>query len=296
VNPFGGLGLTFVQNALLAGTSIAVLAGLVGYFLVLRSQVFAGDALSHVAYAGALAALAAGVDLRLGLFAATIGVGLALGALGGRGSGDDVVIGTAFAWVLGLGVFFLALYTTGGGSSSNSTASVSVLFGSVFGISRHDAVVAALVAAGLVVLLLAIGRPLLFATLDPSVAAARGVPVRLLGVLFLGLVGATTAEASQVVGALLLFGLVAAPAAAAQRLTDRPWRALWLSAALAVLAVWAGLALAYAVPDIPPSFGVVAVASACYAGSVLADVTRRRASSTTPATSTSASPAAAARR
>jgi zinc/manganese transport system permease protein len=189
-------------------------------------------------------------------------------------------------------VFFLALYTTNGGSASNSTASVSVLFGSIFGISGHDAVVASLVAAGLVAVLLAIGRPLLFATLDPSVAAARGVPVRLLGILFLGVVGATTAEASQVVGALLLFGLVAA----AQRLTDRPWRALLLSAGLAVLSVWAGLALAYAVPDIPPSFGVVAVASAFYAGSVLADAARRRASSTTPATSTSASPAAAARR
>jgi zinc/manganese transport system permease protein len=296
VNPFAGLGLPFVQHALLAGTSIAVLAGLVGYFLVLRSQVFAGDALSHVAYAGALAALAAGLDLRFGLFAATIGVGLVLGALGGRGGADDVVIGTAFAWVLGLGVFFLALYTTSGGSASNSTASVSVLFGSIFGISGHDAVVAALVAAGLVAVLLAIGRPLLFATLDPSVAAARGVPVRLLGILFLGVVGATTAEASQVVGALLLFGLVAAPAAAAQRLTDRPWRALWLSAALAVLSVWAGLALAYAVPAVPPSFGVVAVASAAYAGSVLLDLTRRRASSTTPATSAAASPPSIARR
>jgi zinc/manganese transport system permease protein len=122
------------------------------------------------------------------------------------------------------------------------------------------------------------------------------VPVRLLGILVLGVVGATTAEASQVVGALLLFGLVAAPAAAAQRLTDRPWRALWLSAALAVLSVWAGLALAYAVPAVPPSFGVVAVASAAYAGSVLLDLTRRRASSTTPATSAAASPPSIARR
>ena len=254
----------FVANALLAGTAVAALSGLVGYFVVLRGQVFAGDALSHVAYAGALAALAAGLDLRFGLFAATVGVGVLLGLLGGRGIVDDVVIGTVFAWVLGLGVLFLTLYTTSS-SAENATANVNVLFGSIFAISAGTAVTAAWVAAGLIVLLLLIARPLLFASIDPGVAAARGVPVRLLGVLFLAILGATVGEASQAVGALLLFGLLAAPAAAAQRLTADPWRALALAAALAVLAMWAGVCLAYAAPALPPSFTIVGCAAAEFA-------------------------------
>jgi zinc/manganese transport system permease protein len=268
VNPLTGLAhmlsLPFIQHALIAATPIAVLCGLVGYFVVLRGQVFAGDALSHVAYAGALGALAAGLDLRFGLFAATIGVGVALGLLGGRGIADDVVIGTTFAWVLGLGVLFLAVFTTGR-ANGNSAANVTVLFGSIFGISAGAALTAAAVAAGLIVVLLAIGRPLLFASIDPIVAGARGLPVRLLGPGFLAIVGATAAEASQVVGALLLLGLVGAPSAAARRLVDRPWPALALSAGLCVAAVWIGLALAYAFPVLPPSFAMVAVASATYA-------------------------------
>jgi zinc/manganese transport system permease protein len=258
----------YMQHALLAGTAVAILSGIVGYFVVLRGQVFAGDALSHVAYTGALGALAAGLDLRFGLFVATIAVGVVLGLLGGRGVADDVVIGTTFAWVLGLGVLFLAVFTKRH-AAGNSGASTTVLFGSIFGISASAATTAAAVAALLVVVVLAIARPLLFASLDPAVAAARGVPVRLLGPVFLGVVGASAAEASQVVGALLLFGLLAAPPAAAQRLTDQPWRALALSAGLATIAVWAGLALAYAFPVLPPSFSILAVSTATYAVTAL---------------------------
>ena len=267
----------FVQHALVAGTAIALLSGLVGYFVVLRGQVFAGDALSHVAYTGALAALAAGVDLRLGLFAATIAVGLALGLLGGRGTADDVVIGTTFAWVLGLGVFFLAIYTTHS-STGNGAANVNVLFGSIFGISPSAAATAAVIAAVLIAVLLAIARPLLFASLDPAVAAARGVPVRVLGPVFLAVVGATAAEASQAIGALLLFGLLAAPAAAAQRLTDRPWRALALSGLLAVIAMWAGLCLAYVAPKLPASFAIMTFAAGEYALAALYSAGSRRGS------------------
>ena len=242
--------------------------------MVLRGQVFAGDALSHVAYTGALAALAAGVDLRFGLFAATVAVGLGLGLLGGRGSADDVVIGTTFAWVLGLGVFFLAFYTRHS-SGGNGTASVTVLFGSIFGISGSAALVAVLVAAGLIVVLAAIARPLLFASVDPAVAAARGIPVRLLGALFLGLAGASAAEASQAIGALLLFGLLAAPPAAALRFTGRPWRALALAGLLAVLAVWVGLAVSYAAPKLPPSFTIMTASTLEYGLAMLAGRRRR---------------------
>lgn len=258
----------FMQHALLAGTSVAVLAGLVGYFVVLRSQVFAGDALSHVAYTGALAALAVGADLRLGLFAATIVVAVLLGALGGRGVADDVVIGTTFSWVLGIGVLCLSIVTTHR-AEGNSTASATVLFGSVFGISAGDARTAAIVAVGLIVVLGLLARPLLFASLDPSVAAARGVPVRLLGPAFLAVVGATAAEATQVVGALLLFGLLAAPAATAQRLATRPWHALALSAGLAAASTWTGLTIAYAAPTLPPSFAILAVATGLYVATLV---------------------------
>jgi zinc/manganese transport system permease protein len=262
------LSYPFMRHALLAGTAIALLSGLVGYFVVLRGQVFAGDMLSHVAYAGALAALAAGVDLRLGLFTATVAVAVGIGLLGGRAGTDEVIIGNTMAWVLGLGVFFLAIYTTYR-STGNSSVNAAVLFGSIFGISASSAWTAAQVAVGLIVVLLVIARPLLFASLDPAVAAARGVPVRLLGPLFLAVVGATAGEASQAVGALLLAGLLAAPSAAAQRLTDRPWRALWLSGALAVAAMWIGLVLAYAVAALPPSFTIMAVATLEYAVAAL---------------------------
>lgn len=253
----------FMQHAFLAGTAIAAACGLAGFFLVLRAQVFTGDALSHVAFTGALAALAAGIDLRLGLFTATIAVAVAIGALGRLGRADDIVIGNVFAWILGLGVFFLTLFTTSR-SSSNGTAGISVLFGSIFGLSGSQAAAAAGIGAGIVAAVVVISRPLLFASVDEAVAAARGVPVRVLGIVFLAVVGATAAEATQAVGALLLLGLLAAPAATIQLLTDRPYRGLAISAGLAVIDMWAGLALSYAAPAMPPSFAIIAVATVAY--------------------------------
>ncbi len=258
----------FFQHAFLAGTAIAAAAGLIGYFMVLRAQVFTGDALSHVAFTGALAAFALGVDPRIGLYGGTVAVAVLLGALGRRGRADDVAIGSVFSWILGLGVFFLTLYTTSR-SAGNGGAGVGVLFGSVFGLSGAQALTAALVGAGICGAVLAVARPLLFASVDESVAAARGVPVRLLGFVFLALAGACAAESTQAVGALLVLGLLAAPAGAAQRLTARPHLALGLSAGLAVGAMWAGLALSYAVPRVPPSFAIVATATAVYAATYL---------------------------
>jgi len=283
-NPIAALGHMFthpfIVHALVAGTAIAIVSGLVGYFVVLRGQVFAGDALGHVAYTGAFAALAVGLDLRIGMFAATIGAGLILGLLGGRSVADDVTIGTVFSWVLGLGVFFLAYYTTHD-STSNGAANVNVLFGSLFGISTSATWAAVAVAFVLVVAILTIARPLMFASIDSAVATAAGVPVRALGALFLALVGATAAEASQIVGALLLFGLLAAPAAAARRLTSDPWRALWLAALLATTSVWAGIVISYAAPTLPVSFAIMTVAAALYAMSFLRQT--RAAPATSPA-------------
>jgi zinc/manganese transport system permease protein len=261
------LGQPFMQNALLAGTFVGAACGLAGWFLVLRAQVFAGDALSHVAFTGALGAAALGVDPRVGLFAATIVVGLGMGGLGERARADDVTIGTVFAWILGLGVLFLSIFTTSG-SGANGTVAVRVLFGSLFGLTRGDAVFAVVLSVAAVAALIAIARPLLFASLDPDVAAARGVRVTVLGLAFLGILGIVAGEATQAIGALLLLGLVAAPAAAAHELARTPYAGMGLSIALAVGCVWAGLALSYEVPKLPPSTAVVSLATALYTGAV----------------------------
>jgi zinc/manganese transport system permease protein len=254
----------FIRSAFLAGSFVALACGLVGYFVVLRAQVFAGDALSHVAFTGALAAAAAGIDARFGLFAATLVIALLIGGLGERANADDVTIGVVFAWVLGLGVFFLALFSAGSGGG-NGLLGARALFGSIFGLSAADARLAAVVAVAVIATILAIARPLLFASVDPTVASARAVPVRALGLAFLALLGVTAAEATQAVGALLLLGLLTAPAGAAHLLSPSPYRALALSGALAVAAMWLGLTISYEIPELPPSSCVIAVAAAMYA-------------------------------
>ncbi|HEU4978689.1 MAG TPA: iron chelate uptake ABC transporter family permease subunit [Solirubrobacteraceae bacterium] len=252
-----------MADALVAGTAIALACGVVGTFLVLRAQVFAGDALSHVAFTGGLAAAAGGVDVRFGVFAASVVVAVGMGALGTRRA-DDAAIGTMFAWMLGLGALFLALFTTHH-SSGNGAAAVRVLFGSLFGLTRSDVWLALAVSAAAVAAVLALARPLLLTSLDPQLARALGVPVRALEIAFLAVVGAVAAEATQAVGALLLLGLVAAPAAAALRIARSPYAALAWSAALAAGAVWVGLALAAAVPQLPASTAIVSVAATAFA-------------------------------
>jgi zinc/manganese transport system permease protein len=264
----------FMRNALLAGTFVGLACGLVGYFVVLRAQVFAGDALSHVAFTGALAAAIAGIDVRAGLFAATILGGILLGTLGDRARADDVVIGSLFAWTLGLGVLFLSIFTTKS-SAGNGTAGVRVLFGSIFGLSPTDVRVSIALAVVVSVTLLAIARPLLFASLDTAVAAAQGVPVRALGLGFLAIVGLVAAQASQAVGALLLLGLLAAPAGAAHQITRNPYRGLLLAGVLSVGSVWIGLTLSYTFPTLPPSSMIVAAAVGIYALAFAATATRQ---------------------
>jgi zinc/manganese transport system permease protein len=270
----------FIRNALLAGSFIAVACGLVGYFVVVRSQVFAGDALSHVSFTGALAAAAAGLDLRIGLFAATAVIALALAILGRRARADDVIIGTIFAWVLGLGAFFLDLFNSGSAGGSGITAS-RALFGSIFGLSPGQAQLAAAIAAAIILTTLLISRPLLFASVDPLAALARGVPVRAVGTIFLLLIGLDAAEATQAVGALLLLGLLAAPAGAAYRLTANPYLGLSISALLALLSMWIGITLSYQIPSLPPGSAIVFVAGAFYLAAV---GLRRRAGAGVPQT------------
>jgi zinc/manganese transport system permease protein len=267
------LGQEFMRNALLAGTFIALACGVLGWFVVLRGQVFAGDALSHVAFPGALAAAAAGADQRVGLFAATVAFGAGIGWLGGGvvssaragtpGEAQDTTIGVVFMFILGVGVFFLTRFSMSSGAGAGIQAA-RTLFWSVFALSAGEARLAALIAGATALLALAAARPLLLSSLSPELAAARGVPARLLAVGFLALLGVVAAEAVQAVGALLLLGLLAAPAAAAHRLARRPLAGLALAGALAVAATWAGLAAAYALPWLPPSSAIVSFAVISY--------------------------------
>lgn len=263
------LSYEFMQHAFAASGIVAVVAGVVGYFLVLRGQAFAGHALSHVGFAGATASLLVGLAPLWGLIGLTVGAGVGMGFLGERIAGRDVAIGIVLALALGVGLLCLHFFTA---YASQATA---LLFGNVLGIDAGTL----WILAGLGVVSLAalglIARPLLFASLHPELAEARGVPVRLVSVLFLAVVGLTVAGCSQIVGVLLVFALMVGPAAAAQRLLPRVGAGVALSAVLAVAEAWGGIALAYET-DWPSSFWITALSAGVYLGCVAAADLRRR--------------------
>jgi zinc/manganese transport system permease protein len=234
----------FMVNALRAGTIVAVVAGALGWYMVLRRQAFAGHTLAIVSFPGAAAAILIGVSATAGYFIAAIAAAIVIAAvprsLGGRArSSESAVIGTVQAFALACGALFVSLY---GGFLNSLT---DLLFGSFLGISSSQVLTLLTVAALALAALAVIGRPLFFATVDPDVAAARGVPVRLLGTIFLILLGCAAAEVSQITGALLVFALLVMPAATAQQLTTRPLVSFALTIALGLAIVWLGLAVAY---------------------------------------------------
>jgi zinc/manganese transport system permease protein len=252
----------FMHNAFLAGTIVAVVAGVVGYYMVLRAQAFAGHALAHIGFAGATGALLLGVSPIVGLLAVGLGAAMGMGALevrqGSARLGGGVAVAGVFTFGLGLGLLFLQLYS---GQAENAYA---ILFGAVLGISDSDVTTILVTAVVTLVLLAAIARPLLFASLDPDVAQARGVPVRALSIGFLVLLAFAVAEAVQVVGTLLIFALLVTPAAIAQHLTARPSRAIGLSVLLALLFTWSGLVVAYFGPYNVVGFYVTTIAFGTY--------------------------------
>ncbi|MBC7801596.1 MAG: metal ABC transporter permease [Gemmatimonadaceae bacterium] len=247
----------FVANAFAAGTIVAVVAGVVGYVLVLRGQAFAGHALAHIGFTGATGAALLGVPPLWGLVAVTAAGGAGMGFLGARAGERDVAIGIVLSLALGFGLLFLQFY------AAPATQATALLFGSILGIEGET--VWGLLGLGVLSLaaLAAIARPLLFASLQPELAEARGVPTRLVSVLFLAIVGLAVAGCVQIVGVLLVFALMVGPAAAAQRWTGRLWPGVALSAVLALLDVWAGLALA-TWTDWPVSFWISALSAATY--------------------------------
>ena len=247
----------FMVHAYVAALIVSVMAGAAGYFLVLRRQSFAGHALGHVGFAGATGALLVGWPALPGLIGMTVAGGMAMGLLGARMAGRDVGIGLVLAASLGLGLLFLNFFT---GSAAQA---VSLLFGNVLGVDAGMIWTLAGTACVTLAGLGAMARPLLFSSLQPDLAEARGVDLRLLSIGFLGLVGLAVAASAQIVGVLLVFSLLVGPAATAQRVTGRVWVAFPATLGLAVLESVGGITLAF-YTDWPPSFWISALAAGIY--------------------------------
>jgi zinc/manganese transport system permease protein len=258
----------FMQNAFAAATIVAIVSGLVGYFLVLRGQTFAGHALAHVGFTGATGAVLFGLPPLWGLVLMTMAAGLGMGFLGERLAQRDVAIGIVLALSLGLGLLFLHFYT------AFATQATTILFGNVLAVDVETVWVLLGLGIFSMAVLALISRPLLFASLQPELAEAKGVSLRLYSVLFLAIVALATAECAQIVGVLLVFALMVGPAAAAQRLTTGIGRGLLLSAGLALFQAWAGITLAF-YTDWPSSFWITALSAGTYLLSTLPAMTRK---------------------
>ncbi len=267
------LSFHFMVNAFRAGTAVAVVAAAIGWFMVLRHQTFAGHTLSVVGFPGAAAAVWLGLAASWGYFAACI-VAAAVIALApqSRGAGfheEGVAIGTVQAFALACGFLFVRLY---GGFLSGVS---SLLFGSFLGVTDAQVVTLSVVGAVVIVAVALMARPLLFASVDPDVARARGVPVQLLSVAFLLVLGVAVAEASQITGSLLVFALLVAPAATAQALTPRPVLGLVVAVGVGVAVVWVGLGIGF-YSTRPIGFWITTVAFSVYLLARLATVTVAR--------------------
>ena len=265
----------FMVNAFRAGTAVAVVAAVVGWFMVLREESYAGHTLSLVGFPGAAGAVWLGVSASLGFFAFCIAAALLIAAIprttGASLHEETAVIGVVQAFALACGLLFVSLYA---GFLNGITA---LLFGNFLGITNAQVVTLVAVALVCVVVIAVLYRPLLFASVDPDVAAARGLPERRLSLCFLVVLGIAVAEAAQITGALLVFALLVVPAASAQVVTARPARSIALAVGFGLGIVWTGLAVAYYSPY-PVGFWISTAALVTYAGARLfARVASRRA-------------------
>jgi len=271
-NPLDDLAMLFhydfMVHAFEAGTVVAIVAGSIGYFVVLRGSSFAAHALSHIGFAGAAGAVVIGLSPVVGLLAFTLGSGTAIGALGNRLRGRDMTIGIVLAWTLGLGVLFISLYR------GYATEAYALLFGEILGISADDVLVTLIAGAITISALVIVYRPLLFSSVDEDLASAKGVPVTALSVIFMAILAVAVTEAVQVVGVLLIFALIVTPAAIAIRFTCRPPRAIAIGVGLALLFTWLGLSIAYFSPH-PVSFFITSLAFFTYLGVRLSEPVRR---------------------
>jgi zinc/manganese transport system permease protein len=251
----------FMVNALVAGSVVAVMAGLLGWFMVLRRETFAGHTLAMMALPGAAAAALIAIPATWGYFAFCGSAALVIGRSTGTGrrawSEQSASIGAVQAFALALGFLFVSLYGGVLGDLEN------LLFGTFLGISDGEVLALAAVAGGSLLVLLALGRRLLLVSIDPDLASARGVPARMLSVAFLGLLGLAVAATSQITGVLLVFALLVAPPATAQALVVRPGPSLALTVAIGLLTVWLGLGISY-FSVYPAGFFITMISFALY--------------------------------
>lgn len=243
----------FMRNALIGGTLVALAAGLIGYFVIVRNTAFAAHALAHIGLPGATGAALLGLPVGLGLGAFCVGGALVIGALGSRAHDREVATGTVLALATGFGLFFNSLAT------KNSSTLTNVLFGNLLAITHQQLLTFTALLLVLAATVVFVFRPLLFASVNSQVAEAKGIPVRALSVLFMVLLGIAVTMAVLAVGTLLLFALVVTPAATAIMVTARPVLAMTISTAISVVSVWAGLAVS-AIFNMPPSFVIVTIA------------------------------------
>lgn len=255
----------FMVNAYQAGTVVAVAAGVMGWFMVLRRQTFAGHTLAVVGFPGAAGATLVGVSATYGYFAACIVAALVIAGIRRTGGHESAATGVVQAFALACGFLFVSLY------KGFLNGADTLLFGSFLGITGGQVVILLVVTVVVLAAVAFVGRPLLFASVDPLVAQARGVPVRWLSVAFLVLLGAAVAEVSQITGSLLVFALLVMPAATAQALSARPATSLVLSVVVALVITWVGLGIAY-FSVYPIGFYVTTIGFGLY---VLAVVARR---------------------
>jgi zinc/manganese transport system permease protein len=235
----------FMLNAFVGGTLVSIIAGIVGYFVVLRHSSFAAHALSHIGFAGAAGAVLIGASPVSGLLLFTSGGGIGIALLGPRASQRDVQIGTVLAFMLGIGVLFISLYT------GYATEAYSILFGEILGISISDVIVTLIASIIIFCAIVVVYRPLLFASIDEDVAEAKGMPTLALGIIFMLLVAVATSISVQVVGVLLIFALMVTPAAIAHKLSRRPRNAIIISVIIAILATWSGLFIGFFISFLP---------------------------------------------
>ena len=247
----------FIQNAFAAGTCIAIVAAIMGYFLIVRGLTFAGHALPNIGFAGAAGAVLLGVDPVIGLLVFTISAAIAISILGKAMRERDIVVGIIMTFALGLGILFLSLY------SGYAERVYSILFGQIVGISQQNVLFTAVSSLLTLAVLLILYRPLLFSSFDPEVAEARGVPVNGLGLAFLVLVAITVSIAVQIVGALLFFTLLIGPAATTVRIVQRPLWAILVAIILGISYIWLGIFLA-ANGTWPVSFYIATISFAVY--------------------------------
>ena len=259
----------FAQHALVAGTLIALISGLIGPFVITRNMAFAVHGTAELSFTGAAAGLVLADDPIAGALVGSLAVATAIGTLGVRERERDSAIGVILAFGLGLGVYLLSLYR------GFATAATNILFGQIFGISTGQLQLLLGVAVAVLLAMTALYRPLLFASVDPDVADARGVRTRLVGILFLFVLALTVTEAAQIVGTLLVLSLAITPAAAAQRLSARPAVVTALSMLFALLAADGGLVASLQFPKVKASVFITAISFGLYLLARLAGARRR---------------------